>query len=316
MMIDLPPPPPTALPPPSAHPAAVYLAGLAPGSRRTMAGALKRCAAQLAPDLALDQFPWAQLRRGHLQAVRAQLLEQRKAPATVNKALAALRGVVREASELGLLRADEAARAIAVAGVRGDRPPAGRALSAGEVRALFFLCQRPTAAAARDAAVLALLYGAGLRRAEVVGLQLEDLRAEEGVLVVQGKGERRRRVPLPSGTLLALRAWLAHRGSQPGPLLWPVRSNGRLLAHRALTEQAVYHLLRRLGPRAGVARFSPHDLRRTYIGELLEAGADLAVVQRLAGHRSPLTTSRYDRRPEAAQQRAVERLHVPFAGAE
>ncbi len=314
-MPDLPSPAPVALPPPPTHPVAVYLAGLAPGSRRTMAGALRRAAEILAPGVPFDQFPWGQLRRAHVQAVRAKMLEG-SAPATVNKALAALRGVVREASELGLIRADEAARALAVAGVRGDRPPAGRALAAGEVRALFSLCRRPTAAAARDAAILALLFGAGLRRAELVGLEFEDLRADEGVVVVRGKGDRRRRVSLPSGTLLALRAWLAHRGSQPGPLLWPVRSNGQLLAHRALTEQAIYHLLRRLGPRAGLARFSPHDLRRTYIGELLEAGADLAVVQRLAGHRSPLTTSRYDRRPEAAQQRAVERLHVPFAGVE
>lgn len=314
-MPDLPTPAPVALPPPSTHPVAVYLAGLAPGSRRTMAGALRRTAEILAPGVPFDQFPWGQLRRAHVQAVRAKMLEG-SAPATVNKALAALRGVVREASELGLIRADEAQRALAVAGVRGDRPPAGRALAAGEVRALFSLCRRPTAAAARDAAILALLFGAGLRRAELVGLEFEDLRADEGVVVVRGKGDRRRRVSLPSGAVLALRAWLAHRGSQPGPLLWPVRSNGQLLAHRALTEQAIYHLLRRLGPRAGLARFSPHDLRRTYIGELLEAGADLAVVQRLAGHRSPLTTSRYDRRPEAAQQRAVERLHVPFAGAE
>lgn len=297
--------------PPSTHPATIYLASLAPGSRRTMALALRRCAQVLAPGMPVERFPWEQVRRTHVQAVRAQLLECH-APATVNKMLAALRGVVREARELGLVSAEEAAKACAVAGVRGERPPAGRALAAGEVRALFSLCQRPTAAAARDAAALALLYGAGLRRAEVVGLRLEDVGIEEGVVLVRGKGERQRRVPLPQGAHQALAAWLTYRGQSPGPLLLPVRSNGRLLAHRALTEQAIYHLLRRLGPRASVAPFSPHDLRRSYIGELLEAGADLAVVQRLVGHQSPTTTARYDRRPEAAKVRAVERLHVPF----
>ena len=136
------------------------------------------------------------------------------------------------------------------------------------------------------------------------------------MVAVRGKGDRRRRVPLPSGAQQALAAWLVWRGSEPGPLLRPVRSKGPPRVERPLTEQAIYHVLRRLGPRAGVAPFSPHDLRRSDIGEPLETGADLVVVQKLVGHRSPLTTSRYDRRPEADQQRAVDRLHVPFAGAE
>lgn len=85
-----------------------------------------------------------------------------------------------------------------------------------------------------------------------------------------------------------------------------------MLAHRPLSEQAIYHLLRRLGARAGLAPFSPHDPRRSYIGELLGTGADLVVVQRLVVHQSPVTTARYDRRPEAAGQRAVERLFIPW----
>ncbi|RYZ17015.1 MAG: integrase, partial [Myxococcaceae bacterium] len=103
------------LPAPVAHPAAVYLAGLAPGSRRTMAAALRRCAQLLAPQLPFDRFPWEQLGPDRLQVSPAQLLE-RSAPATVNKVLAALRGVMREATELGLVPADEAARARSVAG--------------------------------------------------------------------------------------------------------------------------------------------------------------------------------------------------------
>src|SRR4029434_744839 len=99
----------------------------------------------------------------------------------------------------------------------------------------------------------------------------------------------------------------------PGPLLLPVDRHRRVLPRR-LTEQTVYDRLGHLAERAGVARFSPHDCRRSLAGDLLDAGVDLATVQALLGHASPATTARYDRRGERAVRQAAERVQVPYTG--
>jgi site-specific recombinase XerD len=207
-----------------------------------------------------------------------------------------------------MIDADELARVKSVKAVRGERLLRGRALAPGELGALMGACaDDETAAGIRDGALIALLYATGLRRAEVVALAAGDYNAEPGELRVRGKGNKERNVWIDNGAFDALADWLNLRGSEPGALFVPITKGGKL-GRGGMTAQAVYKMLRKRGLQAGVKRFSPHDLRRSFISDQLDAGTDVVTVQAMAGHASPSTTAKYDRRGDRAKQRAARAL--------
>jgi len=142
------------------NPYFVYLARLSSGSRPTMSESLERIARIASGgQFSAEGFPWHQLRYQHVQVIRTALVETisertRKAlsPSSVNKSLSAIRGVLKEAWRLELIGAEEFARATDIEPVRGSVPLRGRALSAGEIAALFHVCMRDqTPAGPRDA---------------------------------------------------------------------------------------------------------------------------------------------------------------------
>ncbi|MBD1889885.1 MULTISPECIES: tyrosine-type recombinase/integrase [unclassified Coleofasciculus] len=294
------------------HPAYVYLASLGMGSRQTMRGSLSAIASILTSGecdaMTLD---WTKLRYHHTAAVRAVLIEK-YSPATVNKMLTALKRVLQEALKLELLSEKDYKLATDLRPVPGSKGLRGRALSRDEIAALVKVCQNDsTPTGTRDAALIALLRGSGVRRRELVNLDLSDFDPSKGAIEVRdGKGGKDRTVYLSSQALKVVLNWLTVRGDAPGPLLCPV-NKGKRVTIRRLTSQSVLFILQKRGEEAGVADFSTHDFRRTFISDLLDAGVDLVTVQRLAGHSDPSTSSRYDRRPEAVKRRAVELLDLP-----
>jgi integrase/recombinase XerD len=302
------------------NPAAVYLASLGQGSRQTMRTALNTIGELLGVGAVRDAdgrdmrclvVLWGNLRPEHTVAIRAKL-QARYAPATANKLLVALRRVLKEARRLGQISADDYDRAVDLPSIPAEHRPRGRALTDAEITALMRSCaDDSTPAGARDAAIIALLRGTGLRRSEAVALDLADYDPTTGSLIIRsGTGKKDRLTYIAGGAKAAIDEWLAMRGSSAGPLFYGLAKGGRLVERR-LAAQAMAVICAARAVEAGVAPFTPHDMRRSFISGLLDAGADIATVQRLAGHEDPATTSRYDRRGEAAKQRAVALVHVP-----
>ena len=295
------------------NPALVYVASLTTADgRRSMRQALEKVAGILSFQRAsAREIDWSALRFQHTQAIRTALVEMGYKPATINKALSALRGTLRAAWRMGQMDAESYHRAASVDNVRGETLPAGRDLSAGEIRALMACCSEDMRPAGfRDAALIAILC-LGLRRAEVVALDVDNYEPESGTLKLTGKGRKERMVYAFGGAADALADWLKTRRDAPGPLFYAIRKGGGIVRAR-LSTQAVYSILRSRGRKARVKPFSPHDLRRTFVGALLDAGADVSVVAKLTGHSSVTTTARYDRRGEKAKKKAARMLHVPY----
>lgn len=295
--------------PPDRNPVLVLLASATTReSRASTAGALRAVlrAVGAPEDVAKhpERFPWHEVRYQHVAAMRAAMLARvpRPAPATVNARLSAVRSVVREARKLGLVPPAEAERVLDVASVPGVREPPGRALERREVMALVRAPLRG-ATAVRDRAIAAVLTMAGLRVSELAALDLADYDAAGGTVLADGKGNKQRRVPVHPLLAEALAAWTAARGDAPGPLFpgRPTREGpGRL------TRQTIARALTMRAREAGLAHASPHDGRRTFISEVIDATHDLSVAARLAGHADVKTTMLYDRRGERAERAAVD----------
>jgi integrase len=147
----------------------VYYARLGTGSRRTMISALHAIATMASKGTeSFATFVWSKLRYSQTAAIRSALAASYK-PATVNKMLAALRGVLKECQRLGWMSADDYQRAVDIPNIKATILPCGRALSPKEIIALQRACSKDShAAGVRDRAIIALLYGTGLRRGHFV----------------------------------------------------------------------------------------------------------------------------------------------------
>jgi site-specific recombinase XerD len=223
-----------------------------------------------------------------LRRYAAYLGTCRYAPATAARKLSAVRGAYAWMADRGAV---ERSPAVLVPGPRRTRTlPA--TLSGDEVERLLDAPAGTEPRDLRDRALLELLYGCGLRAAEACALELRDVRLDDELVRVTGKGGKQRVVPLGGAAQAALERYLA-RGR---PRLAAAGASGRLFLSvrgRPLSPSDVRRALQAALRRAGIAQRSPHALRHTFATHLLEGGADLRSIQDMLGHASVGTTQVY-----------------------
>lgn len=267
-----------------------------------MAGSLRSAHSRRAYRQALRDFlAWyggqseASFGRALVQQYRAHLEALGRAPATINLHLAALRKLAGEAADRGLLDRETAAGILRVRGTRRLGVRLGNWLTREQARNLLLAADPGSLKGKRDRAILSLLIGCGLRRAELLALSLETFQQREGrwVLVdLVGKGQRLRSVPVPGWVKWAVDEWAAAAGISQGRLFWGVRKGGRLRGE-GLSEKAIWSVVEGYARRSGIGKISPHDLRRTCAKLCRSAGGELEQIQLLLGHASIQTTERY-----------------------
>jgi integrase/recombinase XerD len=232
------------------------------------------------------------------------------APKTAARRLSALRQFFRFLYAEGM-RADDPTAAV-------DMPRLGRALpkllSETEVDALLAAARaRPGAEAIRLLAMVEMLYATGLRVSELVGLPLSSVARDPRLVLVRGKGDKERMVPLSDPARAALGEYLDIRAR-----FLPVRHSDHLFPSRGrsghLTRERFGQLLKELAIEAGIdpRKVSPHVLRHAFATHLLNRGADLRSVQKMLGHADISTTQIYTHVLEARLKALVE-THHPLA---
>jgi integrase len=223
-------------------------------------------------------------------------LEQRGyAPATINLRLAAVRRVPYEAADSGLLSPELAAGVRRVRGVRRIGVRLGNWLTPEQGRRLLRCATPSTARELRDHAMVAMLIGCGLRRAELLALSLESIQQREEHWVIAdliGKGGHVRTVPVPTWVKDAVDAWTVAADINHGPVFRAINKAGRIWGD-GMSPKVLWDVVRAAAARADIHKLAPHDLRRTCARLCHLAGGELDQIQFLLGHVSIQTTERY-----------------------
>jgi site-specific recombinase XerD len=289
-------------------------------------------------EYAIDQFiAWycsePRLAFNRIVVVRYRMyLESRHLAAnTINQQLAAVRRLAHEAADAGLLSPELAAGISRVKGVKQLGFRAGNWLSAEQSSEVLQHACGDSMRAKRDYAMLAMLFGCGFRRSELVGLELDEIQMRQGhwaVVDLVGKGGHIRTVPIPNWVKAALDQWTRAANVTEGKVFRAVARMGKVWG-RGISQNVVWYVVKTCCERAGLEHIAPHDLRRTCAKLCHDRGGELEQIQFLLGHASVQTTERYlgckqnlghpvndlfDLRMDAVQQ-AKQDESVPTTGA-
>lgn len=260
--------------------------------------------------------PWRRVNWATLNAATAKLIiakcrdiptrfGNKRGPAGVQLIRATLFGVAGALFDNKTITADELMRIKRIEPDRGSRLPRGRDIDeAGKSQLIENAQNDDTPRGYRNAAILSFAMATGWRLSEIAGLYLGDINMSARTAITIGKGDKQRETPLNDSCLEAISDWLGLRERGDGPLFCTIGKSGKIDTDHQMSATALYQILNKLGVK-------PHDLRRTFIGDAIEA-SDLSTAQKLAGHAKPDTTAQYDRRGKKVQRETVNKINVPY----
>jgi len=245
------------------------------------------------------------IRQQDVRNFLSRLSEEGMASPSSARCLSAIRGFHKYLLTDGLTLTDPTANIEAPHG--WNRLP--KTLSSSEVETLLNQPDLATTLGIRDKAMLEVLYAAGLRVSELVGLKLQDMNLERGFVVVVGKGSKERAVPLGEIASARLKEYL----ERSRPLLLKGRPSDAVFVssrRRQLTRQMFWERIKHYVRKAGITRnVSPHTLRHSFATHLLDNGADLRAVQAMLGHADISTTQIYTHVSRERLRRIHEKYH-------
>jgi site-specific recombinase XerD len=253
-------------------------------------------------EYAIDQFiasycsePRLAFNRIVVVRYRMYLESRGLAANTINQQLAAVRRLAHEAADSGLLSPELAAGISRVKGVKQLGFRSGNWLSTEQSSAVLKHACGDSMRAQRDYAMLAMLFGCGFRRSELVGLELDEVQMRQGhwaVVDLIGKGGHIRTVPIPNWVKAALDQWIRAAGVTEGRIFRAVARAGKVWG-KGISQNVVWYVVKTCCERAGLEHIAPHDLRRTCAKLCHSNGGELEQIQFLLGHASVQTTERY-----------------------
>jgi integrase len=279
---------------------------LAQASTKNTRRAYERCLNNIAAifESQIDTLDWRQLRHQHGMMVRARLIEVYESGATINQHLAALRGVFEQSWLLGNSIVQ------ALTNVKESKLPAGRYIPEDEFKALMATCKDNSLLDVRDKAILSVFYVTGMRKQELINLNIGDFDLKQKSLTLRNTKTHEDRIVYVNGAALNnLNRWLKSRAwdSDNDPLFCSTDRN-----MSRLTPSAVDARLKSRAKEAGIETIGSHDFRRTWASNGFDnPNVDDATVVALGGWKDPKTAYRYDRRGERAKQRASEFIDIP-----
>ncbi|PHR81628.1 MAG: hypothetical protein COA59_15610 [Colwellia sp.] len=231
-----------------------------------------------------------------------------KAHTTINLTLSALKNIAYECWQLKFIDIECYTRIRKIKKLKGTRAAAGRVLTTNEIEKVKkYFKNNDNIRNKRNYALFALACGAGLRRREIMLLNISDIKGK--TVLVHGKGNKSRTIYLCRFVNNAINKWIEALKRKSGALFSSIYKNEKI-SNTRISSMGIASITNQIIDKVKIEHFTPHDLRRTFATTLLEVGADKIAVQKLMGHSSINTTIIYDRRGKHTQKIAIEML--PF----